>query len=835
MDGVGGDYNEFIQHIPPKALTYYDELIADIIYNQLSDFDNCLTNLFAKLLVEGIEPSDKIFSDIMRKIGEQLYFKGYYDYVFYYLGEYYSSNQEVLLPEVKESIASDLANYAWNSGRYSLAYSYVKTAEQLSSKNKGYDYYKTYYDINDLISQLIILSRYYHAIEKEETAIEYCNIAERLIDENRLGINNKTISNSSKILVLSEAYLRNNREARETISQIQEIDTIIDYRTAVRLASLCFNDGQFEKSKEYLKIAFDNKMNSIILPDDAIMAYRLQYKNAINDGEKVMAYNALNNKLNIAKKDFIVKSSSLRVVSRANYWRHYSHTLEEFTTDALELGLGSDVAYDAAIFQKGILRRVQHIIKENISISEDSILKQLYHKYKDALKSSSDSIEYVEHELMKQYSTHSEFINTIPITTWKDVQSSLTNKDIAIEFALSADNDIKDYFVLTAIILKKGMDVPKIVKLCPEYQIKELLRDTHQYSGYSTAYDTFDVKGNALYNMIWKPLEGELKGIKTIYFAPYSVINSINIESLRKDEKSVCLFEQYNMVRVSSTEIICHNKKSPCQKAALYGGLDYDHSLGVSVNNNVLSSTTVGKYNELRSYREEWNPLYNTKQEVEGISSLLSGANIEVEIYTKENGSEESFKSLSSTPTSIIHLATHGYYFNNEDAININYFSVDEKFNYITSGLRSGIIFSGANISWKGGNCGAEEDGILTADEIMGMDLSSTDLLVLSACQTALGDTERDDIYGIQRSFKIAGVNTIIMSLWEVDDEATSLMMQSFYKYYVAGKNKHDAFKAAQLEVRSFYEERAKTQSNSIPKSKRYDSAFYWAPFIMLD
>lgn len=115
------------------------------------------------------------------------------------------------------------------------------------------------------------------------------------------------------------------------------------------------------------------------------------------------------------------------------------------------------------------------------------------------------------------------------------------------------------------------------------------------------------------------------------------------------------------------------------------------------------------------------------------------------------------------------------------------------------------------------------------------MDLSSTDLLVLSACQTALGDTERDDIYGIQRSFKIAGVNTIIMSLWEVDDEATSLMMQSFYKYYVAGKNKHDAFKAAQLEVRSFYEERAKTQSNSIPKSKRYDSAFYWAPFIMLD
>ena len=835
MDVVGGDYNDFIHQIPPSALTYYNELIADIVYNQLGDFDNCLVLLFNRLLVNGINPTDKIFSDIVRKIGQRFYLRGYYDHAFYYLDDYYSTLKDYDLPEIKEGIATELASYAWNAGRYNLAYSYVRSAEQISSKYKGYDYYKTYYDINDLISQLIILSRYYDATRDEETAREYCKIAERIIEENRLGINNKMVDNSSKILVLSESFALNNKDAGTIINEIQKIDTTYDYQTAIRLAYVCFNDGQYGKSKEYLRMAFDSKGNSVVSPNDEIMAYRIQFKSAIIDGDKQLAYNALKKKLTVAKNDFYYKASSLRVVSRANYWNHYSHTLEEFTTDALELGLGADIAYDAALFQKGILRRIQYLIKKNIDSTDDTILKHLYSKYKDALKTNSDSLDYVEHDLMKQYSYHSEFLKNSPISTWKDVQNSLKKNDIAIEFTLAAKNDIKDYFVLSAIILKKEMNVPKIVELCPEYKIKDLLRETRQHSGYSTSYDTFGLEGNDLYNMIWKPLESELKGIKTIYFAPYSVINSINIESLRRDEKSVCLFERYDMIRVSSTEEICNHNKITNTNAVIYGDLDYDHSLGGRFNNYNKTSTSDDNYNELRSYRKEWDPLYNTKQEVEGISSLLSNANLEVEVFTKENGSEESFKSLSSIPTSIIHLATHGYYFNNEDAIQINYFGVDEQYHYISSGIRSGIVFSGANISWKGKDNGAIEDGILTADEIMGMDLSSTDLLVLSACQTALGDTERDDIYGIQRSFKIAGVNTIIMSLWEVDDEATSLMMQSFYNYYVASKNKREAFKAAQLEVRSFYEDRAKTQSNSIPKNKRYNSAFYWAPFIMLD
>ena len=102
------------------------------------------------------------------------------------------------------------------------------------------------------------------------------------------------------------------------------------------------------------------------------------------------------------------------------------------------------------------------------------------------------------------------------------------------------------------------------------------------------------------------------------------------------------------------------------------------------------------------------------------------------------------------------------------------------------------------------------------------MDLRGTDLLVLSACQTGLGEVSGEGVFGLQRGFKKAGVNTILMSLWEVDDEATSLLMTSFYKELAKGKSKSDSLKAAQKAVKNH-------------KGKDFSSPFYWAAFILLD
>ena len=96
---------------------------------------------------------------------------------------------------------------------------------------------------------------------------------------------------------------------------------------------------------------------------------------------------------------------------------------------------------------------------------------------------------------------------------------------------------------------------------------------------------------------------------------------------------------------------------------------------------------------------------------------------------------------------------------------------------------RSGLLLAGANTALKGLPLPeGVEDGVLTAKEIAGMDLRRLDLVALSACQTGLGEITGDGVFGLQRGFKKAGANTLLMSLWKVDDTATQLLMTQFYK-----------------------------------------------------
>ncbi len=121
------------------------------------------------------------------------------------------------------------------------------------------------------------------------------------------------------------------------------------------------------------------------------------------------------------------------------------------------------------------------------------------------------------------------------------------------------------------------------------------------------------------------------------------------------------------------------------------------------------------------------------------------------------------------------------------------------------------------------------DDGVLTAQEIAQLDLRGLDLLVLSACQTGLGDVGGDGVFGLQRGFKKAGARTIMMSLREVDDEATRDMMIQFYNAYAQGQSKRDAFLHAQQYLKDHDDE---YYYGSI--SERATQP-HWAAFILLD
>jgi CHAT domain-containing protein len=133
--------------------------------------------------------------------------------------------------------------------------------------------------------------------------------------------------------------------------------------------------------------------------------------------------------------------------------------------------------------------------------------------------------------------------------------------------------------------------------------------------------------------------------------------------------------------------------------------------------------------------------------------------------------------------------------------------------------FRTGLMFAGANATWKKGYTeSGKEDGILTGYEVSNLDLKSADLVVLSACETGLGDIKGSEgVYGLQRAFKIAGAKKLIMSLWQVPDKETAELMQIFYKNLFAGVESREAFKIAQKEMRAKY------------------PAFFWAAFVMVE
>jgi len=133
--------------------------------------------------------------------------------------------------------------------------------------------------------------------------------------------------------------------------------------------------------------------------------------------------------------------------------------------------------------------------------------------------------------------------------------------------------------------------------------------------------------------------------------------------------------------------------------------------------------------------------------------------------------------------------------------------------------FRSGLVLAGANSTWKGEIIpGRKEDGILTAYEIAQMDLSRTDLVVLSACNTALGDLKGNEgVIGLQRAFKMAGVKQMILSLWNVPDQQTVELMTMFYKNLINHESTKEALRNAQLKMKEKY------------------PPYYWAAFVVVE
>ncbi len=214
---------------------------------------------------------------------------------------------------------------------------------------------------------------------------------------------------------------------------------------------------------------------------------------------------------------------------------------------------------------------------------------------------------------------------------------------------------------------------------------------------------------------------------------------------------------------------------------------------------------------EVTSERGGIAPLPGTAVEISKLTALLTPKGYKITSFLKDKATETNLKQAHKPR--VLHVATHGYFLSDVDASGSDklVFGVQPDKALVNPMLRSGILLTGAdwtvqNLKRPEGETGETDNGILTAFEALNLDLQGTELVVLSACETGLGDVQAGEgVYGLQRAFQLAGARALVISLWRVDDAATQQLMTKFYTYWLGGKPLKDAFQQAQLDLRATY------------------------------
>ncbi len=518
---------------------------------------------------------------------------------------------------------------------------------------------------------------------------------------------------------------------------------------------------------------------------------------------------------------------------RAIYWKHFENYLPMLNLIIYENGNTDDFGaiYDNILESKGLLLRSTNAIRDAVlnSGNETNIadyirigqLKQqlLNEKDEETRLTIEKEIEAIDKRLTQHVNAYADFAATQNIR-WEEVRNDLAKDDAAIEFynipliwGLDSIQTMDGEPRYCAVILRNGYKSPHIIPLCKESQLEELDRED--------LYET-----DSIYNLIWRPLEEELRGVKNIYFAADRELHKIGIEYAPVSE-NVNISDKYNLYRVSSTRVLAENKSGrSSDNAVLYGGLRYDLE-----RDDLIAESRTGDYHPTgasRAFTAE-NSRYGVKYlpgTLKEVTEISQSFHATPRVLTDISGTEESFKSLAGSAIDIIHLATHGFFWSEEDAQKRDYVTfLSQSGNKVRTEdkalMRSGLFFSGANIGLKGETLPDDvEDGVLTALELSNMNLGNVDMVVMSACESGLGETSGEGVFGLQRGFKLAGANTLLMSLWKVDDTATQKLMTEFYSHYLSGKSKQESLHLAQQALRN---------------NSEYSDPEYWAAFILLD
>ena len=702
---------------------------------------------------------------------------------------------------------NNLANCYSELGDYTTALELNKQVLEIEKAAIGESHPDYAASLNNLALNYTYLGDYTAAIELNKQVLE--------IRKNVLGEFHPSYATSLINSALVCGYLGDYTTAIELNKRALKIQKNVlggshpDYAMSLNNLARCYFDAQ----------QFNNITPIWVLGYKTRKAHTLSQFRELTSIQRQMYWNT-----NILSNIVISNNLYTKVLSNDKQSMGLSYNSLLFSKGVI---LASDIEFDKVIRESGdtVLLEKFEELRTTRAILNTYYNKPIAERPEGEVERLEARAEVLEKDLLAGSKEYADFTRRLEIE-WQDVQVALGDKDVAIEILAAdehIDEDTSPYYAV--LVLRKGWDAPKFVELCGA---EELQAYFDSENGLAMMYR--EANSRKLYDLIWGKLAEHINEGDNVYFSPGGLLHQVNVELLQ-DADGRLANEKYNLHRVSSTRELCFEKpKIAHSEAVLYGGLMYDMDSTAMVAQSRAVRPEEEHYAmrglQLDSLRGKLNYLSASKTEVEKISKQMNQHGIKTTLYVEQDGNEESFKALSGKKTPIIHLATHGFFFKNEEAKVKPFFrmmSMDQERPRPDNSLRrSGLAFAGAQKAWDGEEIPKGiDDGVMLAQEIASMDLAGTDLVVLSACETGLGEINSEGVFGLQRAFKKAGVQTLIMSLWKVHDEATALFMQTFYENLFSGKSKRDSFAAAQMALR---------------EHRDYGKdPYYWAAFVMLD
>ena len=484
----------------------------------------------------------------------------------------------------------------------------------------------------------------------------------------------------------------------------------------------------------------------------------------------------------------------LKPADKDKFWFQMAEGVMHMASYSLKAGYDQSsftrMSYDGLLFAKGLLLSSDRSVADYIRLNADDRVRDVYYetlnlkgkleKLKNDYVTNKDSILFFSSQLNRLetllatecsvYGDQTAFMDV----GYDYIRRGMNKKSVVVDFVDYESDEVGRRYI--AYVYRKDWIAPKLIQVFTQDDLDALgISEAHPEQLYSRKYSS------KILHLIWDPISKYVDEGDKVFFVPSGNMHMIALESLPLDNE-YHLGDRYNIVRLSSAREIVSGrlKKMKPKTASLFGGLRFD-------------AGSVG------STRSAFADLPMSGEEVDAVAELLRDARVQPDLYKGLDGTVEAFAGQTDPSPDILHFATHGFYYEPGQKAGLTALA-----GYKNAMMRSGLAMSG---------------GLMTAEEISRMDFSDTDLVVLTACDTGKGKITPEGVYGLQRAFKKAGAQTIIMSLWKTDDTAAKDFILSFYKEMKSGGwDKHKAFEAARAEMRA-----------------KYRSPYYWGGFIMLD